>query len=66
MRRGEGEGRFEAKGAEFHERLRTAFLDIASAEPQRCQVIDAEGDIESVAAHIWAAVRVRLGVGADG
>ena len=33
--------RFESKGQAFHERLREAFLAIASAEPERCAVIDA-------------------------
>src|SRR5574337_139769 len=33
--------RFERQGLSFHETLRRAFLDIASAEPWRCAVIDA-------------------------
>ena len=58
--RGEGEGRFEAKGAAFHERLRAAFLEIAAREPVRCAVIDAGGDADRVAARIDEAVRERL------
>ncbi len=61
-----GEGRFEAKGADFHERLRSAFLDIAAREPERCAVVSADGSVEAVAAMIWNAVAQRLGVSADG
>jgi dTMP kinase len=57
--RGQGEGRFEAKGAAFHERLRTAFLEIAAAEPGRCRVIDAGADRDAVAERIAAAVDAR-------
>jgi dTMP kinase len=60
--RDDGEARFEAKGHEFHERLRQAFLHIARREPERCAVIDAEGPVEAVEARIWAAVSERLGV----
>jgi dTMP kinase len=58
-RRGQDEGRFEAKGAEFHERLRAAFLEIAAAEPERCRVIDADAGIDAVTARINAAVTGR-------
>jgi dTMP kinase len=58
--RGEGEGRFEAKGAAFHERLRAAFLEIAAREPVRCAVIDATGDADAVTLRIAVAVQERL------
>ena len=58
--RGEGEGRFEAKGQAFHIRLRQAFLDIAAAEPSRCVIISAEGAVDEVAARVAAAVSDRL------
>jgi dTMP kinase len=64
-RRGEA-GRFEAKGAAYHERLRAAFVQIAMAEPRRCVLIDAGGAIEQVGAQIWAAVTARLPEAADG
>ena len=60
--RDDGEARFEAKGHEFHERLRQAFLHIARKEPDRCAVIDAEGPVEAIEARVWAAVSGRLGV----
>jgi dTMP kinase len=63
-RRGGAESRFEAKGLAFHARLRQAFLDIASAEPDRCTVIDARPSAETVSAAIWAATRRRLFQGA--
>lgn len=60
--RADGEARFEAKGRDFHERLREAFLHIAAREPKRCAVIDAAGPPEAVEARIWSAVRERLGL----
>jgi dTMP kinase len=63
--RGGAEARFEGKGAEFHRRLRQAFLDIAKAEPDRCVVIDAAHPQDAVAEDIWSAVSGRLGL-ADG
>jgi dTMP kinase len=56
------EMRFESKGQAFHERLREGFLAIAKAEPGRCAVIDATGDLDAVEARIWAAVDGRLAV----
>jgi len=58
--RGLFETRFESKGLEFHERLRRGFLDIAAAHPDRCVVIDADGDQDTVEARVWAAVEARL------
>ena len=58
--RGLFETRFESKGLEFHERLRRGFLDIALAHPERCVVIDADGDQDTVAARVWAAIEARL------
>lgn len=59
---GHAETRFESKGLAFHERLRAAFLTIAAAEPGRCAVIDAAGDIETVETRVWEAVSDRLQV----
>jgi len=58
--RGDAESRFQSKGVAFHERLRAAFLDIARAEPDRCAVIDAAQDEDTVAAAVWEAVGARL------
>ena len=54
------EARFESKGAEFHQRLRQHFLAIAAREPERCVVIDAAGDPDTVAAAVWDAVSSRF------
>ncbi|SFM86320.1 dTMP kinase [Methylobacterium pseudosasicola] len=58
--RGVGADRFEAESLAFHTRLREAFLAIARAEPQRCAVIDAARDPESVESAIRATVASRL------
>lgn len=58
--RGLFETRFESKGVEFHERLRARFLQIAQEKAERCVVIDAVGDIETIEARVWAAVEARL------
>jgi len=60
--RGEDEDRYERMGRDFHERLRQGFVDIAGAEPDRCAVVDAAGDIAQVAAAIRAVVGQRLPV----
>jgi dTMP kinase len=54
------ENRFEKFGADFHERLRQAFLDIARRHPERCRVIDAGGTEDQVAEAILAAVSRRF------
>lgn len=57
---GHAETRFESKGLAFHERLRTAFQQIAAAEPERCVLVDAAGSLEAVEADVWTAVSDRL------
>jgi dTMP kinase len=58
-----GEARFEAKGRQFHQRLREAYRAIAEQEPMRCVVIDASPRLETVAATVWKTVNTRLPVG---
>ena len=60
-RRG-SEARFEAKGRDYHERVREGFLTIAQAEPKRCVIIDASADIETVSAATLQALRDRLAI----
>lgn len=61
LRRGDAEvDRFEGEGAEFHEKLREAYLAIAAREPDRCAVIDASAAKEDVANAIWQVVQSRL------
>jgi dTMP kinase len=51
-----GEDRFEKKGADFHARVRAAFLDIARAEPTRCVVLDASLPPDALAVMAWSAI----------
>ena len=61
-RRSGNADRFERLDHAFHERLRQGFQQIAAADPQRCVVIDASGDVESVHRAVLGAVSARLGV----
>ena len=58
--RGDGEGRFEAKGHAYHEKVRAGFLEIAANAPSRCVVIDANRTPDAIAADIWRVVRPHL------
>jgi len=60
LARGDTENRFEKFGADFHERLRQAFLDMARRHPDRCRVIDAGGTEDQVAEAILSAVSRRF------
>ncbi|MDE1986668.1 MAG: dTMP kinase [Alphaproteobacteria bacterium] len=60
--RASSESRFEKFDVEFHERLRQAFLDIAKRNGDRCRVIDASGDEDTVAHAILDAVKTRFGL----
>ena len=55
-----GDDRYERMDAAFHQRLRDGFLAIAEAEPERCAVIDARGDVDVVHAAVLAVVDERL------
>jgi dTMP kinase len=57
-RRGDGTpDRFEGENLQFHEKLREAYHRIAAEDPQRCVLIDANADPDTVAARVWTAVR---------
>lgn len=58
--RGLFETRFEAKGLAFHQKLRDGFADIARRHPERCVMIDADADPDTVEARLWATVEARL------
>jgi dTMP kinase len=55
------ENRYEQMAVTFHQRLRDGFLAIAGAARERCAVIDARADAETVQAAIRAEVQRRLG-----
>lgn len=52
--------RFEKETLAIHQRRRAAFLAIATAEPERCIVIDASGDADTVENVVTAAVFAAL------
>ncbi|MFG1422252.1 dTMP kinase [Roseixanthobacter liquoris] len=58
--KGAAADRFEREGADYHAAIRAAFLSLAAAEPERCVVIDAQGEVDSVAAQVLASVTSRL------
>jgi dTMP kinase len=58
-REGGGE-RYEGMGLAFHERLREGFLAIAKAEPERCLVVDAAADAQTVTTRLLDALNSRL------
>src|ERR1700751_558742 len=65
-RRGAGApDRFEAEDVKFHQALRDAYRDIANAEPERCVVIEANADVNTVAAKVWTVLRDRFFVNAS-
>jgi dTMP kinase len=52
--------RFESEDLQFHRELREGYREIASAEPERCVLIDATADVNAVASTIWNILRERL------
>jgi dTMP kinase len=54
--------RYEMQGADFHGRVRAAFLDIAAREPGRCAVLDAACPPGEVLSAALGTIRDRLGV----
>jgi dTMP kinase len=48
--------RLEAEASEFHDRVRSAYLRLADAEPERFLVVDAERPVDEIAATIRARV----------
>lgn len=60
-RRGSGEvDRFEAETLDYHGKLREAYLELAEQESDRCVVVDASPDAETVSNVVWSLVRARL------
>jgi dTMP kinase len=54
------EDRLEAERDDFHDRVRSGFLALAAAEPERFVVVDAALPPETIAARIRAVVEPRL------
>lgn len=45
--------RMDEQSAEFHNRVREAYLHMAAREPERFRVIDGRGAVETVAQAVW-------------
>jgi dTMP kinase len=54
--RGEAADRFDEERHYFFEKVRSSYLEIARAEPQRVRVIDASRSLENVEMQLYAAV----------
>jgi dTMP kinase len=52
--------RYEAEALEFHERLRSAYRELAGRTPDRCVLVDVGGRADKVADAIWETVATRL------
>ncbi|HZG31583.1 dTMP kinase [Ensifer adhaerens] len=52
--------RFEREELETHKTRREAFLDIAAAEPFRCRIVDASGEVEAIAEAVYRIVEPML------
>ncbi len=59
--RGGDADRYERLDSAFHARVRQGFRSIASAEPDRCVLLDASADIQAVHTTIMTAVWTRFG-----
>ena len=53
--------RLEGESADFHERARQAFLDIAAADPDHYLVLDAREDVEEIAHAVRERIALLLG-----
>ena len=56
------EDRYERMGLPFHTRLRKGFLEIAKKYPQRCVIIDATQDIQTIHRQVLKVIETRYGV----
>jgi dTMP kinase len=60
LARGSGEDRFEEFGLPFQQKLRAGFLQLAQDFPERCKLIDANADPDTIATRIAATVSAAL------
>ena len=60
---GEKSNRMDFETAEFYERVRAAYLDVANKEPQRYRVIDATGSVDQIQRHVLEIVSTYLKIG---
>jgi dTMP kinase len=61
QRRGSAEpDRFESEDVAFHEKLREGFRALTASDPERCVLVDADADADTVAARVWQTVLARF------
>ncbi|KCZ51964.1 hypothetical protein HY29_05350 [Hyphomonas beringensis] len=58
--RGGAKDSFEKRNDDFHHAVRQAFITLARSEPERCVLIDASRDIDSVFEAAWTAISKRF------
>jgi dTMP kinase len=61
--RGNSADRYERQDAAFHQRVRQGFREIAAAAPERCVLLEASGDVQTIHAAIVTTVLQRLYAG---
>lgn len=52
--------RFEAEDVEFHQTLRSAYLQLVKDNPARCALIDATAAPDEIATRIWSFMTIRF------
>ncbi len=57
-----GEDRYEKMELAFHQRLRQGFLDVAAKNPDRCVIIDATQDVDTIHKQIVTVIQDRFKV----
>jgi dTMP kinase len=65
-RRAPTRDRYESMDLQFHQRVRSAFIEIARRDALRYAVVDAASDVRQVQLAVRDVVRTRLGVKLDG
>lgn len=60
LERQNDKNRFEAESVEFHNKVRSGFLELAKHEPERWSVVDARGSLEDVANRVQGVVFERI------
>jgi len=61
-----GSRRFEEESLDFHQRVRSGYLEIARQEPDRWCVVDANRSVEEISVTVWERVERRLSEDSDG
>jgi dTMP kinase len=56
------EDRYERMGLPFHQRLRQGYLEIARKFPERCVIIDAAQDIQTIHQQVLRVIAARTGI----